>query len=497
MHPPIPELADYGISPDHGFLPGEPNIARLPNYYSEWEGIIDNLQPLILSGRLWDAVAKLPTLSTEHLHTPPEWRRAYVVLVFMLHAYIWAGDKPRERIPPPLTIPLLEVSEHLELPPVATYAAVCLWNYKPIFPDERCDQLENLATINTLTGSMDEQWFYLISVAIEARGAHTLPVMLRAIRAARERDTKEVTKCLTQFAQAVDDIDSLLQRMYRHCDPHIFYHRIRPFLAGSKNMGEAGLPNGVLLDKGVGNAEYAQYRGGSNAQSSLIQFFDIVLGVEHRPTGEPRSPKSADEPGETGRQRWHGFIMEMRDYMPGPHKRFLEHVARVANIQEYVESHPDDLDLCTAFNAALAMVKALRTTHITMVSRYIVVKSREKSNTQRSFAANTAALNLATSSSHDTDKNSASGSKKLRGTGGTALIPFLKQARDETGEAAIGAWAKTLLDQGGEKSSKLEVKKKQRVELPSINENVEGQIEIVGLAGNWSMDNVEGGLCHW
>jgi hypothetical protein len=28
---------------------------------------------------------------------------------------------------------------------------------------------------------------------------------------------------------------------------------------------------------------------GSNAQSSLIQFFDIVLGVEHRPTGTSRN----------------------------------------------------------------------------------------------------------------------------------------------------------------------------------------------------------------
>ncbi|WEW58379.1 tryptophan 2,3- dioxygenase [Emydomyces testavorans] len=486
MLPPVPKLSDYGIDPKHGFLPSELPLTRLPDYYSRWENIIENLQSLVLSGRLWDTIKHMPTLSTDHLHTAPEWRRAYVLLVLMLHAYIWSGDKPQQRIPPPLSIPLLKVSEHLELPPVATYAALCLWNYRPIFPDEPADKLENLATLCTLTGSMDEQWFYLISVAIESRGASTLPLMLKAISAARAGDSQQVMDCLTDFAQIVDDINVLLQRMYRHCDPHMFYHRIRPLLAGSMNMEEAGLPNGVLLDEGTGKEEWKRYRGGSNAQSSLIQFFDIVLGVEHRPTGEPRSSVPPSQDGLTGRRRWHGFMMEMRDYMPGPHRRFLEHTASVANIREYVEQHQSDKALTTAFNAAVAMVKALRTTHITMVSRYIILKSREKSSGTRPLAAGAPALNLATVST----EGKGAGSKKLRGTGGTALIPFLKQARDETGEAAIGSWGKQVLD-----SKRPEVTKV--IELPKVGETIEGRMEILGLAGTWSMEETEGGLCHW
>ena len=46
-------------------------------------------------------------------------------------------------------VSLLEVSERLEVPPVATFAAVCLWNFKPLFVDEGIDNLENLATLNT------------------------------------------------------------------------------------------------------------------------------------------------------------------------------------------------------------------------------------------------------------------------------------------------------------------------------------------------------------
>lgn len=303
--------------------------------------------------------------------------------------------------------------------------------------------------------------------------------MLKAISAAREGDSTQVMECLVEFAKGVGDINALLQRMYEHCDPHVFYHRIRPLLAGSMNMAEAGLPNGVLLDEGHGKAEWKKYRGGSNAQSSLIQFFDIVLGVEHRPTGEPKTTPSADEP--TGRRRWHGFIMEMRDYMPGPHRRFLEHTASVANIRDYVEAHQSDQALKNAFNNAVSMVKALRSTHITMVSRYIIVKSRERSSGTRPLAAGAPALNLATSSP---------GSKKLRGTGGTALIPFLKQARDETGEAAIGPLSKNVLN-----TERREVAK--AIDLPKVGETVEGRVEILGLAGTWSMEESEGGLCHW
>lgn len=45
--------------------------------------------------------------------------------------------------------------------------------------------MENIMTLQTFTGSYDEQWFYLISVAIEARSAPIIPLMLEAISAAR------------------------------------------------------------------------------------------------------------------------------------------------------------------------------------------------------------------------------------------------------------------------------------------------------------------------
>ena len=400
-------------------------------------------------------------------------------------------------MPPPIAVPFLKICNYLELPPVATYAGVCLWNFKPIFFDEPMDTLENLSTLMTFTGSLDESWFYLVSVAIEARGAPLLPLMLSAIAAAQTGDSRTVTECLHIFAETLDELGSLLTRMYDNCDPHVFYHRIRPFLAGSKNMAEAGLPNGVIYEDGSGRESYHQYGGGSNAQSSLIQFFDIILGVEHRPTGATRnsgqSTSSESEQETVSSPPRLNFIHEMRSYMPGPHRRFLEYVSRIANIREYVESRKSDRALSIAYDACLAMLRSLRDKHIQMVSRYIIVKSRESRSHSRSLSPREAPKmqNLATASAEVSQQSTRPGSKKLRGTGGTALIPFLKQARDETGEPAIDAWARRILSNGpGAGGADFAA-------LGKMGEHKDGVTEIVGLAGTWAMDEDAGGICHW
>lgn len=516
MLAPIPRLEDYGLSPKYGFLPPELPLQRLPHpVYDKWERIINNFQSLLLSKRLRTVIDRLPVLPTSHLDTEREWRRAYSMLAFMAHGYIWGGEKPSEILPPPITYPLLQVSAHLGVPPVATYSAVCLWNYKPIFFSDHLN-LDNLATLTTFTGSLDEQWFYLVSVALEARGGPAIPLMLDAINAARGDQPEEVMRCLRSLAEIIDDLGGLLVRMYENCDAHVFYHRIRPYLAGSKNMRDAGLPHGVKYDDGSGNPTWRQYGGGSNAQSSLIQFFDIVLGIEHRPTGEKRneSSESEAEPGMAPQAR-HNFIQEMRQYMPGPHRKFLEAVENVANIREYVESHRSNTQLRIAYDACLAMLRALRDKHIQMVSRYIIVKSRESRSMSHSRHQDPSAMPAPTrgagvasvkydhSGGKKSEKSgSGSGGKRLRGTGGTALIPFLRQARDETGEPAIDAWARKLMSGARKSQADAEIEANSRAyarELGMLGYDIPEDESglVVGMAGSWNMEDNGGGLCQY
>lgn len=354
-----------------------------------------------------------------------------------------------------------------------------------MFADEPVDNLENLATLTTFTGSIDESWFYLVSVAIEARGGPIIPLMLTAIKAARINDSVTVTACLRAFAERLDDLGTLLQRMHEACDPRVFYDRIRPFLAGSKNMAEAGLPNGVIYEDGTGTEEYRQYSGGSNAQSSIIQFFDIILGISHHTTGE----KKGDALNGAAPPTKNNFLLEMRKYMPGPHCRFLEDVSKVANIRAYVEAHQNDRQLTVAFDACLAMLRAFRDKHINIVTRYVIVKARESRSRSKSPVVERRKMDIASSSRQS--KDDPAGKKDLKGTGGTALIPFLKQARDETSEPAIDAWARRVMNKDYSSRGQEDFFMDKQEVIPGDG------LESCGLAGSWNVEDNGGGLCHY
>jgi len=339
-------------------------------------------------------------------------------------------------------------------------------------------------------------------VAIEARGAPMIPLMMTAIGAARRGDSSAVTRCLATFAERLTDLTAILQRMHENCDPSIFFHRIRPFFAGSKNMAEAGLPEGVMYEDADGNFEHRRYAGGSNAQSSLIQFFDIILGVKHRPTGDKPSKLSESEREGHAQAPQHNFIKEMRQYMPGPHARFLEDVSEVANIRAFVESRKDSRELCLAYDACLAMLSAFRDTHINIVTRYIVMKAREARARSRSRSPEaTRRRNLATvtrtqqkidASNDGLQSPDAARGKKLKGTGGTALLPFLKQARDETGEPAVEAWTRRFMN----RKIKSDVARESQGHL-GPDSLVPDASDIGGLAGTWVMDDDVGGICNY
>lgn len=145
---------------------------------------------------------------------------------------------------------------------------------------------DSLSLVTSFTGTRDEEWFIVISVAIEAKGGNLVSLMLDAIAAATAHDIPRLTILLRKFSEGLRDLNTLLKRMYEKCRPTVFFHVLRPFLAGSKNMAAAGLPDGVFYDVGEGQGEWHQYSGGSNAQSALIQTFDIFLGVNHSATGD-------------------------------------------------------------------------------------------------------------------------------------------------------------------------------------------------------------------
>ena len=218
--------------------------------------------------------------------------------------------KYEQILPPSISCPFVRVSETLELPACATYAALCLWNFT-IHDQTSLTKPDSLSVNTSFTRTKDEEWFFMVSAAIEARGARIISLMLKAIHSVNVNDAQSVVRSLCQVSEGIQGIAKTLERMYEKCGPSAFFHQIRPFLAGSKNMATAGLPNGLFYDFGGGQGEWRQYSGGSNAQSSLIQTFDIFLGVEHSATGEIKSNGAVQPPTKNGYlQVWYTMLLK-------------------------------------------------------------------------------------------------------------------------------------------------------------------------------------------
>ena len=80
-----------------------------------------------------------------------------------------------------------------------------------------------------------------------------------------------------------------------------------------------------------------------------------------------------------------------------------------------------------AYNAAVLTLSSFRDTHIQIVTRYIIMEARKSAPAENAGGR----VNLATASSRVKGVEEATPSG-LHGTGGTSLIPFLKQTRDTT-----------------------------------------------------------------
>jgi indoleamine 2,3-dioxygenase len=396
MPHPIPKLEDYGVDPDHGFLPSEPPTARLADeYYSPWESLVDDLQELITTKDIRTRVNALPILSTSKLTVEPDWRRAYCLLAFLAHGYIWSEEPAAHKLPPSISIPFLEASEHVGIIPSITYAALCIWNYKQT-GQERINNPDDLKALLTFTGTKDESWFHMMSVAIEGQGAHIVPNLIQVITDVRAANRQGVFDGLSKTSEILGLLSPLLQRTHENLSPEIFFNNVRPFIAGSKS-----LPDGLSFDDGTGKEEYKFYGGASAAQSALFQFCDVAFGIKH---GVPGDAVNA-------------MVGDMRNYMPGCHRQFLEEVGKVANIKQFIHENQDDKGLVEAYNSCLENLKAFRNKHIGVVSRYIVLPSiaaaKTRSGTNPADGGNPAKA-------------------EITGTGGTMLMPFLKQMRDET-----------------------------------------------------------------
>ena len=123
--------------------------------------------------------------------------------------------------------------------------------------------------------------------------------------------------------------------------------------------------------------------------------------------------------------------------MPAPHRRFLALIATKAKIRAFVESSAHEVCLQEAYNHCLATLANYRSKHLQMVSRYIVIPSREALGSKSAVETEPGTAGRVASSEIPPDAKLAENKKPALGTGGTAPIEFLKRVRSETRDGIL------------------------------------------------------------
>ncbi|KAI0245795.1 tryptophan 2,3-dioxygenase [Lactifluus subvellereus] len=443
---------DFDVDTRTGFMPPDPPLVRLPLQWEPWEQLLDDTQVHRLQlgnknditdaekaqSESWRArVRQLPSLSTSDLRQSELLlRRAHHVLTWNMHFYIHSLPPDAEiRIPPPITVPLLEVCVQLQLPPVITYSDDVLYNWALKVPSaEPTPALDNLRCLTLFTGKRDEEEFYLASARIELRGVDALEIMRATMDELFVGDAlaaRRITRYLQSLVRVLDDLARLLLAVRDGCAPDVFYHEIRPWLNGADSGSRKWIFEG--LDAHPELVLPTELSGPSAAQSSLIHALDTFLGVDHTPQQGPSSSSSpfaaqvepfparapttseptTDVPPKTP------FLTRMRAYMPRHHRNFLRHLGTVPRPLRAAVARTGDAAFVDAYNAALEALRRIRDAHMRIVALYIVGPSHRGPASLPILQAGPVA-----EASGGQTETGAETTVPLRGTGGTDLVRF-------------------------------------------------------------------------
>ena len=287
-------------------------------------------------------------------------------------------------------MPLKEVSALLDLKPVISYASTVLFNWALIEPSEPFS-LRNIRCINTITGSPDEAWFYMVSIASEALGGQIISTIFDLQTQLHNSDFNAAKDSFCILLVLVNELARTIDQMYINNYPNVFYKRTRKYLSGWSN--DPTLPEGLHYGP---NETGEFYHGASAAQSPLIQLIDIALGIIHP------VKQDADASGETRVGLPGAYLAQMHDYMLKEHRECLHYLKATLSIKDM--AHGAGLD--APYNRCVEAVKEFRSAHIRMVSFYIVAQAAKEDH-------------------------------EIQGTGGSNPIPFLKTIRNHTEHSKI------------------------------------------------------------
>lgn len=354
--------------------------------------IADHLPKLLLTGKVQKTIKDLGvnSLSVNSIIKDGDIREvklAMAHLSFISHAYIWGGKNPEKILPEAIAKPWVKLANKLERPPILSYGSYCLDNWYRVNSKEDVS-LQNVGLLTNFLGGVDEDWFVTIHVCIENAASKAVNAATKLSYLNEDNSINDYLANLKEIVASLKEVNKIFSRMPEKCDPYIYYHRVRPFIFGTKDNPD--LKKGLIYE-GQFNNKPQFFRGETGAQSSIMPFLDGALGIYHT------------------KDHLRHYLNEMRDYMPPEHRKMIEDVESRSNAKTFIQQSKR---LVNEYNKCLEEIRKFRALHLEFAATYIHQQSQIKNPFGR-------------------------GGSTITGTGGTPFMKYLKKHRDETQKQKI------------------------------------------------------------
>jgi indoleamine 2,3-dioxygenase len=354
--------------------------------------IAGHLPKLLLTGQVQKTIKNLNrnALSVNSIIKDGDIREvklAMAHLSFISHAYIWGGKNPEKILPEVIAKPWVKLANKLERPPILSYGSYCLDNWYRVDSKEDIS-LQNVGLITNFLGGVDEDWFVTIHVCIENAASKAVNAATKLSYLNEDNSINDYLANLKDIVASLKEVNNIFSRMPEKCDPYIYYHRVRPFIFGTKDNPD--LKKGLIYE-GQFNNKPQFFRGETGAQSSIMPFLDGALGIYHT------------------KDHLRHYLNEMRDYMPPEHRKMIEDVESRSNAKTYIQQSKRPVN---EYNKCLEEIRRFRALHLEFAATYIHQQSQIKNPFGR-------------------------GGSTITGTGGTPFMKYLKKHRDETQKQKI------------------------------------------------------------
>ena len=382
------KLSDFGLSEEFGYMQHTDPVVTLPPGNEAWDEMGKNLPKYLMGSDFRQRVKDLPAFKIETLKTDGEIRRAFLILSYIGQAYQWSDNEPAHVLPAVLAKPWYEVGKLVGRPPILSYTSYSIDNWY-LLDKKGPIECGNIALLQCFLGGQDEEWFILIHIEIEKKAGKALKAIEDSQKAVAAQDLDALEKALTNLRDGIKAMYDVLARMPERCDPYVYFHRVRPYIFGWKN--NPSLPNGVVYEgveqyQGKGQT----FRGETGAQSAIVPALDAVLGIVHE------------------QDQLRDYLMEMRQYMPPMHVKFIEAAENGPSVRNFVMACNKE-SIKKLFNESVELVADFRALHLEYAGTYIHAQSQK-----------------------------TPGNPSAVGTGGTPFMVYLRKHRDETRNQPVG-----------------------------------------------------------